>query len=66
MISILVSVAAGGLIVGLLVGVIGRFLVGAEPPRAAEPRPVAEPATAHRRVLLVQDFHRGRRRSEAA
>ena len=55
MILLLVSVAGGGVVVGLLVGAIGLLVV-----RSATPRPV-RPAPAGRRIALVEQAFGGER-----
>ncbi|HEY3774324.1 MAG TPA: hypothetical protein VGL69_15090 [Solirubrobacteraceae bacterium] len=60
MVPLLVSVAAGGLIVGLLVGTIGLLVV-----RSATPRPTRSRPTG-RQILLVEDTPRRERDRSAA
>jgi hypothetical protein len=67
MISLLVSVAAGGVVVGLVVGVTGLFLVRRAAPSWAESTSTAAGASIQRPIPLVEDFSPdGRKRSEAA
>jgi hypothetical protein len=67
MISLLVSVAAGGAIVGVVVGAIGLVLVRSAARSPAESASTVTGVSMQRPMLLVEDLPGdGRARSEAA
>lgn len=59
MISLLVSVAAGGVMVGLVVGAMGLLLVRSAAPSSAGSTSMAADGSAQRPVLLVEDLPPG-------